>query len=276
MSATVQSIRTSLDLTAILNTTAREVKQLLEADRVLVYRVLDDGTGSVVAEAVGDRWSQVLNIVFSAETFPESCHQHYLHGKIYVLNNIEREPVLPCMMEFMQQFQIQAKIAVPIVQQDVLWGLLMVHQCNTFRQWQQHEIDFLQQLAAQLAIAIQQSELYEALQMRLAERQQAETDLKASLHEKELLLKEIHHRVKNNLLVVASLLELQSDYSDRPEILKALAESQHRVHSMALIHEKLYRSTNLASIDFGEYLEVPGREPARNLQSEQQHHSSYL
>lgn len=88
------------------------------------------------------------------------------------------------------------------------------------------------------------------------ERKQSEEKLKASLKEKELLLKEIHHRVKNNLLVVSNLLEFQADYTQDTDTLEILSDCQHRISSMALIHEKLYRSTNLDRINFGEYLEA--------------------
>ncbi|QDZ41051.1 PAS domain-containing protein [Euhalothece natronophila Z-M001] len=90
----------------------------------------------------------------------------------------------------------------------------------------------------------------------ITERKRYETELENSLQEKEMLLKEIHHRVKNNLLVVSNLLEFQSDYTDNPQVLSILEDSQNRVQSMALIHEKLYRSTGLNKIDFGEYLEA--------------------
>ena len=89
---------------------------------------------------------------------------------------------------------------------------------------------------------------------RAEERLRTETELKKALKEKELLLKEIHHRVKNNLSMVSSLLNIQSSYLKDEQAQIAFAESRKRINSIALIHEKLYRSSDLAGIEFGQYL----------------------
>jgi len=95
----------------------------------------------------------------------------------------------------------------------------------------------------------------EALKAEINERKKAQENLIQSLAEKELLIKEVHHRVKNNLQIVSSMFELQSTYMKDKQAIMAFREGQNRVATMALIHEKLYRSGDLSRIRFAEYIE---------------------
>lgn len=117
------------------------------------------------------------------------------------------------------------------------------------------DIPALSIFANQVASAIKNARLFQHAQDEIAERTQAEARVRAALTEKEVLLKEVHHRVKNNLQVISSLLSLQAAEIADPTTLNALKEGQNRVRSMALIHEKLYQSNDLAQLDFAAYLQ---------------------
>jgi PAS domain S-box-containing protein len=177
-----QHIRQSLDLDKVLETTVADVQSFLEADRVLIYRLWPDGTGSAINEAVLPLYPVILGMSFPAEVFPREYHQAYSLGKTRLIADIEQADFEPCLTDFLQQFAVKAKLVVPILQENreiegnpsvpYLWGLLIAHQCDSPRTWETWEVELMQQLATQVAIAIQQSELYQQLQQLNAELEQ--------------------------------------------------------------------------------------------------------
>jgi PAS domain S-box-containing protein len=94
-----------------------------------------------------------------------------------------------------------------------------------------------------------------SVQRDITERKKKEDIIKSSLHEKEVLLKEIHHRVKNNMTVISSLLSIQANYIKDQEARALFEESRNRIKSMALIHDKLYQHESLANIEFSNYIQ---------------------
>ncbi|WP_199784679.1 diguanylate cyclase domain-containing protein [Nostoc sp. 'Lobaria pulmonaria (5183) cyanobiont'] len=162
--AIAQHIRKSLDLDEILNTTVAEVRHFLQTDRVLIYRFNPDWSGVVVTESVAEGWQAILNMEITDNYFVETQGQYYQQSTLKVTPDIYTAGFSPCHVELLQQLQVRAKLVVPILQGDRLWGLLVAHDCSTPREWQPWESELLQQLATQVAIAIQQSELYQQLQ----------------------------------------------------------------------------------------------------------------
>lgn len=157
-------IRRSLNLEEVLVTTVTEVRQFLGCDRVLIYRFLDNGTGKAINESVLPNFPKVLGRSFPDEVFPREYHQAYTLGKTLAITNLETAEIPACLVQFLQQLSVKAKLVVPILQGEHLWGLLIAHNCSQPRMWQALEIELMKQLATQVAIAIQQSELYEKLQ----------------------------------------------------------------------------------------------------------------
>jgi len=393
-----ERIRQSLELDEILVSATFEVRQFLQTDRVVVFRVdpAINGMGKVIAESVIEPWQKLLGQKLEDGCFRQNGYDlMYQEGCVRAITDIDSGEITPCHADFLRQLDVRSNLVVPIRQADNLWGLLIAHQCDRPRKWTKREIDFLQQLAEQVGIAIQQSSLYEQLLRELSHRKRvanalerlnqqleqkveertaelqsifqlaavgiaqtdaqtnyflkvnqkfceiigythaellsktfrdithpddlqltdtfvyrlqmqeiqeytlekryirkdnkviwvlntvsllrnpdgtakyriaiiqditdrkyAEETIQRSLVEKETLLKEIHHRVKNNMQLVTSLMRLQASQIEDPTLLAAFTDSQNRIHTMALIHEHLYQSQNLAQVDFYAYLKA--------------------
>jgi light-regulated signal transduction histidine kinase (bacteriophytochrome) len=157
-----EQIRSTLNLQTTLQTIVQEIRHQLDTDRVVIFQFSENNGGKVIVEELKGNNQSVIGIGIPPGCFPEDYNQKYLNGRIKAINDVALASLTPCHREFLESLQIQANLIVPIKMGSQLWGLLIAHQCQTPRNWQDDEIELLEQLASQASIAIQQAELYEA------------------------------------------------------------------------------------------------------------------
>ncbi len=158
-------IRSSLDLSTILQRAVKEVHELLATERVLIYRFNEDWSGKIVVEAFSEPQYSIVNRIIRDRCFEEQCAKgEYKNVRGKAISNIYQANLSACHIKFLEQFKIQANLAIPIIINAQLWGLLIAHQCVSPRMWLNEEIEFLEKLSVQLAIGIKQATLIEQLQ----------------------------------------------------------------------------------------------------------------
>jgi two-component sensor histidine kinase/putative methionine-R-sulfoxide reductase with GAF domain len=151
---------------------------------------------------------------------------------------------------------LSASVAcVPIVHGDEFLGVLSL-QRDTTEGFTENEVSLMEQFASQSAIAIQNARMFIKLDCEVKERKRVERALRKNLREKDLLLKEVHHRVKNNMQIINSLVSLQKSYAPEPAQEATLDDTYNRIRSMAFIHEMSYDTQNFTKIDMREYTDT--------------------
>ncbi|WP_088889132.1 response regulator [Leptolyngbya ohadii] len=173
-----QEIRCSLNLQEVLSSTVQRVRTFLGVDRVVIFRFRPDWQGDVITESVGAEWTPILSTTISDPCFRDRYLEPYHQGRVAAMSDIDAANLEPCYVELLQRFQVKANLIAPILQNNHLWGLLIVHQCAAPRQWHSVEVAAIQRLATQVGIAIQQAELYQQLQLELSDRKQAEQKIR--------------------------------------------------------------------------------------------------
>ncbi|MEM6402104.1 MAG: GAF domain-containing protein, partial [Cyanobacteria bacterium P01_D01_bin.116] len=164
----IKLIRQPLDLQTIFQTTATQVRQLLKADRVAVFKfdIENDWEGEFVSEDVASGWNSVIKNKVHDHCFGEQFAIHYQEGRVQAVADIYAAGLSDCHAEILAQFQVRANLIVPLLQENVLWGLLCVHQCSDTRNWKESEIEFVRLIAEHFTVAIQQAEYLKRLELK--------------------------------------------------------------------------------------------------------------
>jgi PAS domain S-box-containing protein len=254
-------IRRSLDLDNILQTVVREVRQLLDTDRVVVYKFEPDWHGEVVVEDVLEPWISTLGSLSHDDCFPAQHAELYRQGRTRAIDNVAESELNDCHRQFLQHMQVQANLIVPISTQSHLWGLLIAHHCRSTRHWKEWEVSLLKQLGDQVAIAIQQAELYtqatesalhaqtqaEKLQQTLQELKQAQTQLIQTEKMSGLgqLVAGIAHEINNPVNFIYGNLSYISNYT---QDLMALIELYQKHYPNP--HPEILEETEAVDLEF--------------------------
>ncbi|AKG20740.1 GAF domain-containing sensor histidine kinase [Calothrix sp. 336/3] len=166
----IARIREAVDLDQIFQTTVTEVRQLLSADRVAVFQFYPqrDWEGEFVCEDVAEGWSSAIKEKVYDHCFGEQFAIHYQQGKVQAVADIYDAGLSDCHVEILGKFQVRANLIVPLLQYGELWGLLCVHQCREPREWQETEIEFVQQIGDHLTVGIQQANHLQEVKLQAA------------------------------------------------------------------------------------------------------------
>jgi len=177
--AIISQARTSRELQPSFSSFLAEVRSYLKSDRVIFYQFDPQWWGTVVAESVAQGFPRTLGVQFDDPCFAKEYVRKYQRGRIQSISNIYRANLTPCHMEQLEPYGVKASVVLPVIlesptaaQSEKLIGLLIAHQCSETRVWSQSDVDYLQQIAYQLAMVLRGYVVYQEENSQKADIQQ--------------------------------------------------------------------------------------------------------
>ncbi|MEO1372895.1 MAG: GAF domain-containing protein [Cyanobacteria bacterium J06635_10] len=240
----VAKIRSSLDVELVFSTTTQEIRELLQADRVAIYRFNQDWSGEFIAESATEGYNSLMKMQWEENHLRENVSEcsiqklslasdthlietqggSFAKGTVFrICNDIYAAGFNDCYIKLLESYQARAYAIVSIYQKEKLWGLLAVYQNNGPREWQDFEVQFLQQISEQMSVALQQSDLLnqvksqaEELKKTLVDLQETQTQLVQTEKMSSLgqLVAGIAHEINNPVNFIYANLSHLKEYSD--------------------------------------------------------------
>jgi signal transduction histidine kinase len=240
-------IRQSLDLEEILNTTVSEVRQFLQSDRVCVIQADQQGRGQMLAESAAPGWQLNLGLITASEQQLQEFQAIFGEGHTHIVEDVAQLTQYPGIAAHHAKYQIRASLGVPLMLNNQIFGLLVADQCSAPRQWEQFEVDLLERLATQVAIAIQQAQLYRqvrdlnaGLERQVAERtaqlQQKMEELQELNQLKDEFLNAFSHDLRTPVMGMSLVINnLLSQLGEAIPVSRSILErmmqsSEHQLH----------------------------------------------
>ena len=214
----VKHIRQSLQQKDILDISVKEVRRVLDGDRVLIYSLNQENHGVVIAESIAPGFTKALGMTIKDPCFEARYIEQYQSGRVRALDNIYEAGITACYLEQLEKLEVQANLVTPIINEGKIFGLLVAHQCATPRNWQQHEIRWLTQIATQVGFALDNAKLL-AESSQLKQKAKLETkwmelfinvmnNIRRSLQQKDILdvsVEEVQRVLSCDRVVIYSL-----------------------------------------------------------------------
>ncbi|MEH1851442.1 MAG: GAF domain-containing protein [Nostoc sp.] len=188
LTSVITRIRESLDLDTIFLTTVTEARQMLQADRVAVFRFdpQKDWEGEFISEDFVPECNSVMAEKVYDYCFGENFAHLYSQGRVNAIADIYQGKYPGCYVQILAKFQVRANMVAPLLKKGELWGLLCIHQCTAPRYWQPSEIEFASQIAEQLGVALKQDSYLKQVQMQVVQLAEA-TEREKAMERQELL-----------------------------------------------------------------------------------------
>lgn len=143
----------------VLKATVKEVRRILNCDRVVVYSLNTESYAEIIAESIAPGWTKALGKIIKDPCFEARYIEKYQYGRVRAINNIYTAKLTECYIEQLELLEVKANLVAPIIKSNKVFGLLVAHQCSEPRQWKQYEIRWSSQVALQVGLALSQNQL---------------------------------------------------------------------------------------------------------------------